>query len=367
VFGDAASVEVVEPELALDKTNTPTTVLPGDSIAYTIRVAHTANSSADAFDLVIGDLLPAGLVLTPGSVTTSAGTIVATDGGVRVEVASYPLGSAPIEIHYSATIADGVAFGTTLENTAQVDWDDVGGPGGRPGSDEDVATVSNLGYAYDSFHQFGGTPDWTHDYEYGPPAERWDRLPRLTLDPLYSGTAEPAATVSVLLHGQHGAIAGFASTLADAGGNWVVSFPSATIRTPRDWVGGTLARITPARIFDQPTGVIEQWRPLFGFVPHPETVIGTSLEEAPHDLLLEEQRAIHTAFDDAAFSRRAYFTGALDASVFVHGTPSVETTFDRRASNAVETDLRGATEPFSMAWNKFNLDYLASSSSPGGR
>jgi len=67
----APLVQIVEPKLTIDKNATPTSVVIGDIITFTIDIAHSAQSSADAFDVVVADQIPAGLALVTSSVAVT--------------------------------------------------------------------------------------------------------------------------------------------------------------------------------------------------------------------------------------------------------------------------------------------------------
>jgi LPXTG-site transpeptidase (sortase) family protein len=64
----ADPVQVVEPDLSIDKRSTPRSAPYGTNIRFTISIAHTAASSMDAFDVVVNDILPVGLQYVAGSV-----------------------------------------------------------------------------------------------------------------------------------------------------------------------------------------------------------------------------------------------------------------------------------------------------------
>ncbi len=63
----APIVTIVEPELTIDKNATPTTVLVGGLVTFTIDLAHSTISSADAFDVVVTDRIPSALTYDPAS------------------------------------------------------------------------------------------------------------------------------------------------------------------------------------------------------------------------------------------------------------------------------------------------------------
>ncbi|MBK9780888.1 MAG: sortase [Anaerolineales bacterium] len=72
----ANPVTLVEPEMTINKTATPVNAPYNSIITFTIDVAHSSQSSADAFDVVITDEIPVGLQYVPGSAVVS-GTAVA--------------------------------------------------------------------------------------------------------------------------------------------------------------------------------------------------------------------------------------------------------------------------------------------------
>jgi LPXTG-site transpeptidase (sortase) family protein len=63
----ATPVQVVEPELSIDKDALPRIAPYGTNITFTIDISHTAASSTDAFDVVVTDILPPGLQYVAGS------------------------------------------------------------------------------------------------------------------------------------------------------------------------------------------------------------------------------------------------------------------------------------------------------------
>ncbi len=63
----APIVEIVEPELTIDKNATPTTVPVGGLVTFTIDLAHSTISSADAFDVIVTDRIPSALTYDPAS------------------------------------------------------------------------------------------------------------------------------------------------------------------------------------------------------------------------------------------------------------------------------------------------------------
>lgn len=73
----APVVEIVEPIMDITKDAVPTTAAIGDVITFTINISHAAISTADAFDVIVYDYIPAGLTFNPASLVV-AGTATLT-------------------------------------------------------------------------------------------------------------------------------------------------------------------------------------------------------------------------------------------------------------------------------------------------
>jgi uncharacterized repeat protein (TIGR01451 family)/fimbrial isopeptide formation D2 family protein len=151
-----AAVDVVEPELAISKA-VVNPVSPfgdaGDLITYRITVAHTAASSADAFDVSVSDLLPAGETYVGGSLNSISGPAPTENtSGLPTVVFDWSTiawadGSAVFE--YQVTLDADVHPAQTYTNTATLGWDSLptgapgdGGPNDRTGSDSDSADIT---------------------------------------------------------------------------------------------------------------------------------------------------------------------------------------------------------------------------------
>jgi len=70
----APDVRILEPELSIDKTAIPASnVTIGTPVQFTLTIAHTAQSTTDAFDVVLTDILPPTLEYIPCSITYVSG------------------------------------------------------------------------------------------------------------------------------------------------------------------------------------------------------------------------------------------------------------------------------------------------------
>ena len=137
---DTAQVDLITPELDIQKSTTFTAGDAGDLVTYTLLIGHTANSAATAFNLKIADTLPTGLLLVAGSAATSAGSIVENGNGITLTAASLALGAAPISVTYSARLTDAVFHNQSITNTADLSYDTLPADG-RTSTDSDDATV----------------------------------------------------------------------------------------------------------------------------------------------------------------------------------------------------------------------------------
>jgi len=141
-----ADVEIIEPVLQIDKTGTPTTAPAGSTVDYTLVVTHAASSTSDAFATVVTDLLAdANLTLVSGSVATSSGTITtgntAGDTTVTVNLGDFARGDTTT-ITFTGLVNPDLAGGIAVNNTSGLAWDSLPAGAGRPGTDNDPATLT---------------------------------------------------------------------------------------------------------------------------------------------------------------------------------------------------------------------------------
>lgn len=159
---DTASVDidVVEPQLQVDKSGDITSGDAGDPVTFTIDIQHQAGSTAEAFDLVMTDVVDAaqfdyvaGSLIEVALASCSVSpTLVQTDPHVAGLSASYD--DLPVvdvcRLQFQATLRVDVNPGELLTNTAQLIWDSLpanGDPDERNynGSDNHQITVTEAG------------------------------------------------------------------------------------------------------------------------------------------------------------------------------------------------------------------------------
>ncbi|MBL8050287.1 MAG: sortase, partial [Anaerolineales bacterium] len=125
----APNVRIVEPDLAIDKSATPTSNVPvGTPVQFTLVIDHTTpQSQTDAFDVVVTDILPATLEYVQCTVQYTAGLAPdtpaatycnpgATTTDLIFEWATFPLGQTST-ITFNARL-----IGSPAVNEASVAW-----------------------------------------------------------------------------------------------------------------------------------------------------------------------------------------------------------------------------------------------------
>ncbi len=172
-----APLDVIEPVLNVVKTGSISQGDAGDPVTYTVTISHASSSTAIAQDLVLEDILPSQLLLTPGSIVVTSGPdfVVSSDAGNTVAAGwtDLPLGE-EIVLQYQAQLQQSVQPGETITNTVDVAWDSIPGPNPdervnnaanshsiiitAPGVDKIVFATSEAGTGSD---QFGPPEDLT--------------------------------------------------------------------------------------------------------------------------------------------------------------------------------------------------------------
>ncbi len=119
--GEADPVEIVEPDMDIVKDAEPTVASIGDTITFTLDIFHTAESTADAYDVEVTDILPSGLGFVPGSVVVTglAPTTESYDSLTNTLVFTwdyFPLGQTSL-LEFEAVLLD-----APVVNSANVAW-----------------------------------------------------------------------------------------------------------------------------------------------------------------------------------------------------------------------------------------------------
>ncbi len=126
----APNITVVEPDLSMTKAATPATVDSGDTITYTIHVAHTAASTSTAYDVAFTDALPQGTSFVAGSVVPISGVVpsagTSTAGTLTISISAIPLGSQST-FTFQLLVGASATAGSTIHNVGNTAWTSVAG------------------------------------------------------------------------------------------------------------------------------------------------------------------------------------------------------------------------------------------------
>ena len=125
---------VTEPVLGVAKTVNPAAQALGDMVTYTLTVSHQPASTADAYDVVLVDVIPTGLTYIANSVNPPA-TFVAYDAGTRkltLRYDSLPQAEGSRTITYQAQINTSAVVGIQQINSLTMTWASLPGANGDP-------------------------------------------------------------------------------------------------------------------------------------------------------------------------------------------------------------------------------------------
>jgi uncharacterized repeat protein (TIGR01451 family) len=137
IAGSAQSTaaRIVEPDLEIVKSASPTSAKAGDFVTYTISIFHSPSSHADAYDVEILDALPLNMAYSPGSLKVIFGPSASFDAGQtqRIHFAKLPRdwnANNRVLLSFTAKILDSVNVGDIIKNEANVTW--ASAPGDHP-------------------------------------------------------------------------------------------------------------------------------------------------------------------------------------------------------------------------------------------
>jgi uncharacterized repeat protein (TIGR01451 family) len=169
---NAVGVNVVEPNITINKTVSPTSVVQGSTGPVNYNVTATNNGSTTAFEVVFTDTLPAGLTpiagsliispLTPGCTGSIAGQSV---NATCPRIAKAPGPNSAVTIKYWATI-NSTSCPATLTNQARVTWTNLPGLKGTTANPTLSNTTVALGNSGTNTGERNGTtaPPSLNDY-----------------------------------------------------------------------------------------------------------------------------------------------------------------------------------------------------------
>ena len=128
---DSVRVTLVEPDLRIVKSlvpSTPTTIRPGATVTYEISITHSPTSTADAFNVVLTDVIPAELLDSHVVSVTAIGIpapIAEINGGVLRVPASDSFDMpryVTVTVRFTATLAANLLPSQQITNTGAIVW-----------------------------------------------------------------------------------------------------------------------------------------------------------------------------------------------------------------------------------------------------
>ncbi|KAB8142250.1 isopeptide-forming domain-containing fimbrial protein [Chloroflexia bacterium SDU3-3] len=136
----SATITVVAPELQTVTTITTATggVDAGDSVRYQIRVSHTTNSNAGAYNVDVSDTFPASLqnftlvsaIVSDGATSTNVsgnfslgGGALSTTGAINLLQDTNGSNDQVLTVIVQGKVSDSIAPGATISNSATATWE----------------------------------------------------------------------------------------------------------------------------------------------------------------------------------------------------------------------------------------------------
>ena len=134
----APDVTIVEPNLTIAKTANVNFIANGSAATFTLEISHTPSSNADAFDVVISDVLPPGLDYVANSINCDAGEqdpdvgSCVYDAGTRTIKAQWSVftqlpANARGIIRFGVVGNESIPANGNLTNIANVEWTSLPG------------------------------------------------------------------------------------------------------------------------------------------------------------------------------------------------------------------------------------------------
>lgn len=143
----APDVTVIEPAMFLTKAATPTSGDAGDLVTFTLTINNPSANSALAYDVVLSDVVPAGLVYEPGTWVALGGLAPSTlsDAAAPTLTATWDVFTPgqSSTLRFSARISEGVFPGQIITNTVRGFWSSLPGDPGQRSVHNAAATERN--------------------------------------------------------------------------------------------------------------------------------------------------------------------------------------------------------------------------------
>jgi len=344
----AASAEVVEAKLAIDKQVTPTTVALGETFTYSVILSHEAASTAPAYNVVVKDLLSdPNLRLQAGSVLASAGVVqtgnAPGDKNIQIDLAKLMPGEV-LRVSFQAKVETMPLPNGLVSNTATFRF--VSTPDTSLSSTF-IRSVSGS----DSADILVATPS-LRPSDQSPLSSYQEDFKRVRygyweLPIILAGTAEPGAAVGIEIRDATGAPVSVIGITSDVGGHWMAP-PIFTSAMPTQDLDALAALRSLAGRQTAPAGETPLSQPL------PAAWLPTTTS-APYTVLTSEAGP---AFIKEGFKRSldVTFNGVIDSEGAV-ATDAAQAFMMEKSASSTWSNRPGSAPPGSLVWNSFARDF----------
>jgi uncharacterized repeat protein (TIGR01451 family) len=336
--------------------------MQGDTITYTVVVTNDAGATGPAFNLVVEDPLPADLSVTSVALSGAAGTVTSGSGSTLIVSIPVLQPGESVTITYDVFVGYATPVFEDVINTATVTGgsnDDPGNPG-RPLTDDASESIEVDPIPFPVVEEaprlVGGGID---DAQF---------LPILQIDPIYTGTAEYGANVTISLYQLDGSLAYVRNVVADAGGHWIAIFPRVTLENIDDdfhqaYETSVLFR-EPIKYLDDRAGFDRNGAPL----KQREFFVGNDLQDDTYNVTINHDRPSTLPQDRGMFNARIFFAPAVVGEPYARGDVlSVDEVFETVADTSVRNLYESSVDPLATGLNRFNYEFLSDETAiPGG-
>ena len=126
ISSNTVNVTAAEPNLVVTKSVDDPTPDVGETVNFALTIQHTLQSTAIAYDVIVQDTLPSGLLLDLASISVNGAALSSNDSAgnqVNLHLTDLPLGNVAT-VTFSATVqATAATASDPLENNARIYWD----------------------------------------------------------------------------------------------------------------------------------------------------------------------------------------------------------------------------------------------------
>lgn len=363
---DDVSVDVVEPQISIEKAVSEPEPSVGDTITYTVVLTNDPAATGPAFNLVISDALPNDLSLSGAPSLSDPALGTSVGGSNKVLNISIPvlLPGETLTVTYDVFVGYASPVLTEIINTAQVSGSTTPNSnqpngGGRPLTDADTASIEA---------EPGPAPSGDRTFRLpGGGIDDAQFLPVLLIDPIFSGSAEPGANVTATLYRQDGSLSFVRNIVADAGGHWIALFPSVQLEEVRDASNDFYNRSV---LFEAPYDPIDDISRDINAAPIDvrSVTTGTLLLDEGYSLSLQQDRPSTLPQEAGTYNARTFFNPAVVGEGYGTGVIlKVDEVFENIAGLTVERLYNASADPLGAGMNRFNYEFLSEATAmPGG-